>query len=356
MKIVAYFELHELRWHLPEEVRRHLEVRFPEVEIVAVDERAALPAALADADAFLGWTFPAEHFAAAPRLRWVQSINAGADANLFPALRDSDVVLCGGAGLHTTCIPEHVVGQMLVLARNFHEALRMQARSEWNRFGVILHGGGIRELRGSKLALIGAGPVGTHLVPLARALGQSVRVLRRDPSRDVPGAEAVVGPDALHPLLAWADFVVLALPLTAETHRMIDAAALAAMKPSAYLINVARGEVVAEAALIAALRDGTIQGAALDVFDPEPLPPEHPFWSMPNVVLTPHVSGYTPRYFELAMELFEENLERFLEGRPLRNIVDKRLGYTRPNAAGSMPSRRIDSMPQRSASSSKVRE
>lgn len=331
MKIVAYFELHELRWQLPEDARQHLEARFPGVEIVAVDDRAALPAALAEADAFLGWTFPEEHFAAAPRLRWVQSINAGADANLFPALRDSDVVLCGGAGLHTTCIPEHVVGQMLVLARNFHEAMRLQARGEWNRFGVILHGGGIRELHGSNLALIGAGPVGSHLVPLARALGQAVRVLRRDPSRDVPGADAVVGPDALHELLAWADFVVLAVPLTAETVRLIDAAALAAMKPTAFLINVARGEIVDEAALIAALRDGTIQGAALDVFDSEPLPPEHPFWSMANVVLTPHVSGYTPRYFELAMALFEDNLQRFVNGQPLRNIVDKRLGYTRPS-------------------------
>lgn len=333
MKIVAYFELHELRWSLPEPDKQRIEAQFAGVEIVPVDDSAQLPGALADADAFLGWTFPEEHFAAAKKLRWVQSINAGADSNLFPAMRASDVVLCSGGGLHTTCIPEHVVGQMLVLARNFHEAQRLQARGEWNRFGVILHAGGIRELRGSNLALIGAGPVGAHLVPLARAFGQTVRVLRRDPSQAVAGAEAVVGPGGLHELLAWADFVVLAMPLTAETRAMIDAAALARMKPSAFLINVARGEVVDDDALVAALREGRLAGAALDVFDPEPLPANHPYWTLPNVVLTPHVSGYTPRYFELAMALFEDNLARFREGRPLRNVVDKSFGYTRAESA-----------------------
>jgi len=331
MKIVAYFQLNELRWNLPDAEKQRLEALFPGVEIVPVDDPVALPAALADAEAFFGWHFPEEHFAAAPRLRWLQSANAGADANLFPAMRASDVVLCSGAGLHTTCIPEHVIGQMLVLARNFHEALRLQARGEWNRFGVILYGSSVRELRGSNLALLGAGPIGAHLVPLARAFGQNVRVLRRDPSQPVAGAEAVVGPGALHELLAWADFVVLAMPLTNETRGMIDAAALAAMKPNAFLINVARGEVVDDAALVDALRANRIAGAALDVFDPEPLPGNHPFWTLQNLVLTPHISGYTPRYFELAMELFEDNLARYREGRPLRNVVDKELGYPRPS-------------------------
>lgn len=327
MKIVAFFELNELRWNLPPEEKSRLEALFPGVEIVPVADHADLPAALADAEGFFGWHFPAEHFSAAKRLRWVQSANAGADANLFPAMRASDVILCNGGGLHTTCIPEHVIGQMLVLARNFHESLRLQAQHEWNRFGVILHGAGVRELRGSNLALLGAGPIGAHLVPLALAFGMNVRVLRRDPARAVDGAEAVVGPDGLHALLGWADFVVLAMPLTEDTRGLIDAAALAAMKPSAFLINVARGEVVDDEALIAALRARRIAGAALDVFDPEPLPADHAFWGLPNLVLTPHISGYTPRYFELAMALFEDNLARYRDGRPLRNVVDKQLGY-----------------------------
>jgi len=329
MRVVSFFQLHELRWSLPDDVCRRIEQRFPGVEIVAVDDESKLPAALADAEVFFGWHFPREHFAAAKRLRWIQSANAGADANLFPEMMASPVILTNGSGVHVTCIPEHVIGQMLVLARNFHEAQRLQAQRQWNRFQVILFGGGVRELRGSNLAIIGAGPIGENLVPLARALGQNVRVLRRDASRPVAGAEAVLPPESLHELLGWADFVVLAMPLTTATRGMIDAAALAAMKPSAYLINVARGEVLDDAALVAALRTNRIAGAALDVFDEEPLAADHPFWELPNLVLTPHISGYTPHYFETIVTMFEDNLERFLRGAPLHNLVDKDLGYPR---------------------------
>jgi phosphoglycerate dehydrogenase-like enzyme len=154
-----------------------------------------------------------------------------------------------------------------------------------------------------------------------------VRVLRRRPERPVEGAEAVVGAERLHELLGWADFVVLAAPLTAETRRLIDDAALAAMRSSAYLINVGRGETVDDAALADALRRGAIAGAGLDVFSEEPLPPAHPFWALDNVILTPHVSGYLPDFFARAFAIFLDNLERFRDGRPLRNVVDKQLGY-----------------------------
>ncbi len=151
--------------------------------------------------------------------------------------------------------------------------------------------------------------------------------MRRRPDRPVAGAEAVVGPDGLHALLAWADFVVVATPLTAETRNLIDAPALAAMKSTAFLVNVGRGESVDDDALVAALRKGGLAGAGLDVFREEPLPATSPYWALPNVILTPHVSGYTPGYFEKVLALFADNLHRFLSGRPLRNLVDKRLGY-----------------------------
>jgi phosphoglycerate dehydrogenase-like enzyme len=216
---------------------------------------------------------------------------------------------------------------MLVLARNFHEAVRLQARGEWNRFAVIAHQGGLRELHGSNLAILGAGPIGANLARMAAALGMHVRVMRRDASHPVPDAEAVVPPAQLHALLGWADFVVLAVPLTEETRGMIGAAELRAMRSSAYLINVARGEVVDEAELVRCLRSGAIAGAALDVFNQEPLPPDHPLWSLGNALLTPHISGYTATYFDRMLALFEDNLGRFLAGQPLRNVVDKRLGY-----------------------------
>jgi phosphoglycerate dehydrogenase-like enzyme len=329
MKVVTFFHLKEVRWALPDDERVRLERRFPSVRIASIDDPAELGAALAGAEVFAGFHFPREHFTAAPQLRWIHSASAGVEANLFPELVASAVVLTNSTGLHAVSIPEHVLGQMLVLARNFHEALRLQQRAEWNRFGVISYAGGVRELHGGNLAILGAGAIGRSLAQLAGALGMHVRVMRRDATRPVPGAEAVVAPAALHELLAWADWVVCALPMTAETRGLIDAPALRAMRSSAYLINVGRGESVDEETLVEALRKGAIAGAALDVFDQEPLPAEHPFWSLPNLVLTPHISGYTPDYFQKMLAIFEDNLDRFLSGRPLRNVVDKQLGYAR---------------------------
>lgn len=329
IRVVCHFQLKEVRWAIAEQDRRRIEQRYPGVELISIEDPAMLPAALAEADAFFGWTFPRAHFGEARKLRWFQSANAGIEDNLFPELVASEVVLTSGAGLHSVSIPEHVLGQMLVLARNFHESLRLQEKHEWNRFQAIVFGGSIRELRGSRLAILGAGAIGASLARMANALGQHVRVMRRDPARGVDGAEAVVGPESLHELLGWADFVVLAMPLTAETHGMIDAAALAAMRSSAYLINIARGEMIDDEALVDALRRGAIAGAALDVFREEPLPADHPFWTLPNLVLTPHVSGYAPDYFNRVLELFEENLGHFVRGEPLRNVVDKQLGYAR---------------------------
>jgi phosphoglycerate dehydrogenase-like enzyme len=327
VKIVAFFELKEIRWDLPEDERRRIEARFPGVTIVAPEDRTELARELPDADVFVGWLFPRALFGSCPKLRWMHSAAAGIEDNLFPELVASDVRLTSSAGLHGVSIPEHVLAQMLVLARNFHEAARLQGRAEWNRFGLIAFGGGIRELDGSNLLILGAGAIGKNLARRAAALGMHVRVVRRNADRPVAGAEAVVPPERLHEALGWADFVVLAVPLTAETTNLIGERELAAMRSSAHLVNVARGEVVDEAALARALEAGAIAGAAIDVFATEPLPSGHAFWRLPNLVLTPHVSGYTPRLLEKILALFEENLDRFLAGRPLRNLVDKRLGY-----------------------------
>jgi phosphoglycerate dehydrogenase-like enzyme len=329
MKVAAYFHLKEVRWSLHDATLARWRERFPQVEVVSVEDGADLTAALADAEVFVGWRIPPEHFVAARRLRWMHSASAGIEDWLFPELVASDVVLTNSTGLHSVCIPEHVLGQMLVLARNFHEAQRLQQRSEWNRFAVIAYASGVRELHGSKLAILGAGPIGANLARLAAALGMQVRVLRRDPQRPVPGAEAVWGPERLHELLGWADFVVLSVPLTAETRGLIGAAELRAMRSDAFLINIARGEVVDEEALARCLRAGGLAGAALDVFTEEPLPAGHPFWSLPNLVITPHISGYTPTYFDRMLEIFADNLERYLDGRPLVNVVDKTLGYAK---------------------------
>lgn len=327
MKVVSYFQLHEVQWAIPESDLEDLRRRFPSVTFASCRTPEELEREIPDADVFVGWLFPPDLFPRARKLRWFHTASAGVEDNLIPSLVESDLVLTNAAGLHSVSIPEHVLALMLALARNLHEAQRLQMQSRWDRIGAIAFGVGVRELADSHLAVIGAGAIGTALTRLAVALGMKVRVMRRRAHRPVAGAETVVGPGDLESLLAWADFVVLAAPLTAETRHLIDSEALAAMKRTAFLINVARGEVIDDDALIEALREKRIAGAGLDVASPEPLPASSPYWGLANVILTPHVSGYTATYFERTLTLFADNLDRFLRGETLRNVVNKRLGY-----------------------------
>lgn len=327
MRVVLYFRIKEIRWTVGDDELRAAQARFPEVELARVTEEGALAAALADADVFFGFHYPPDLFARARRLRWIHSAAAGVEANLFPAMVASDVVLTNAAGLHATNIPEHAIALVCALARNLHVAQQLKAARRWDRHAAIAAGGGFQPLAGSHLAVLGAGAIGLGVARLGTGLGMRVRVLRRRPALAIAGVEQVVGPDGLHDLLAWADTVVVAAPLTRETRHLIDARALATMKSSARLVNVGRGEIVDDAALIEALRSGAIAGAGLDVFSEEPLPPDHPYWTADHVILTPHVSGYLPDFFARAFALFLDNLERFRAGRPLRNVVDKRLGY-----------------------------
>jgi phosphoglycerate dehydrogenase-like enzyme len=327
MQVVLHYRLKEVRWNIADADLAALRARFPSVTFVSVEDDATLPTALADAEVYSGWNFPPEAFALAPKLRWINSASAGVEANLFPALVESEVILTNAAGLHSVNIPEHCLAMMLSLARNFPTAQRLQEKHEWNRWAVIAGNGGIRELAGSNLAVIGAGAIGLGIVKLGAALDMRVRVLRRRPGEPVPGAVAVVGPQDLHALLGWADFVVLAAPLTAETTGMIDAAAVAAMRSSTIFVNVGRGELVDDDALIAALLAGGIAAAGLDVFREEPLPADSPYWALETALLTPHVSGYRPDFFARIVAMFEANLARWVRGEPLVNVVDKRLGY-----------------------------
>lgn len=327
IKVAAFFQLHEVSWAIPDSDLAELRKRFPSVRFASCVTREELERELPDADVFLGWLFPPDLFRQAKKLRWFHTASAGVEANLFPELVASNVILTNAAGLHSVSIPEHVLALMLALARNLHESMRLQGKASWDRVGAIVFGTGVRELAESHLAIIGAGAIGSALSRLGAALGMKVRVMRRRPDQPVAGAEAVLGPSDVKSLLAWGDFIVLAAPLTSETRHLIDADTLSVMKPSAFLINVARGEMIDDDALIDALRHRRIAGAGLDVATPEPLPPSSPYWAMDNVILTPHVSGYTATYFERTLTLFADNLDRFLRGDVLRNVVNKQLGY-----------------------------
>jgi phosphoglycerate dehydrogenase-like enzyme len=253
-------------------------------------------------------------------LRWIHSIGAGVDHVLFPFLTESDIVLTNASGVYDVPVAETVLAYMLLVVKRLLESLGQQRAHRWHKLDP-------RELWGLTIGILGLGSIGAEVARLARAFGMRVVATRRHPEQGAEATDLVLPLDRLHDLLAQSDFVVVAAPLTRETHHLIDAQALAQMKPDAWLINIARGAVVDEVALVRALQEGSIGGACLDVFEEEPLPENSPLWDLPNVIITPHSSGNSPHREERAAELFLENLRRYMAGEPLLNVVDKRAGY-----------------------------
>lgn len=299
-----------LRGELPEE---------PEAIEAAERDAAAL---LPTTEAIIGWArFPVEALRWADRLRWIQAISAGID-RLDPRVLER-VVLTNGNGVGAEPIAEHVITHLLMLARGAPIYLRRQVEHRWER-GVQA-----REISGMTMGIVGMGAIGSAVARRARALGLRVIAIRRSVSRRSPDlvADEVCPPDDLPYLLAASDVVVLATPLTPETLGMIGEEQLRAMRPGSFLINIARGGVVDEPAMIVALRDGHLGGAGLDVFEREPLPAESPLWDMPNVIITPHVATGSERTMQRIEDLVCDNVRRFLDGKPLRNVVDVSRGY-----------------------------
>jgi phosphoglycerate dehydrogenase-like enzyme len=275
-----------------------------------------------------------------PRLRWVQTYFAGVDGWLEKAGdRIKNILVTTASGVHGPNMAEYGLMMMLAWAHELPQLLENQRHGGWpaERRKVLMPG----ELRGATLGVVGYGSIGREAARQAFALGMRVLACKRDPDRRedtgwiLPGTGDPEGtlPERIYPIeqlramLAECDYVLLTLALTPATRHIIDSAALKSMKPSAVLVNVARGALVDEPALIEALRSGTIRGAGLDVFEQEPLPADSPLWSLPNVLLTPHISGITPAYSERLMMLFSENLRRYLAGQPLLNRVDPEIGY-----------------------------
>ncbi|HUH95159.1 MAG TPA: D-2-hydroxyacid dehydrogenase [Casimicrobiaceae bacterium] len=258
---------------------------------------------------------------AAHRLAFIQSISAGTDQYSREALREAGVRLASAQGVNERAVAEHAIALILALARQIPQARDNQAARKWR--GMI---GDIAkredELGGKTLLIAGLGRIGSRLATLAKAFDMRVIAVRRDPSKGAGAADEVVGDDGLRCMLPQADFVALTCPLTAETENLIDAEALGAMKPSACLVNVARGRVVDEPALVAALEEKRIAGAALDCVREEPLPASSALWGVPNVLITPHTAGETRRYEDNLIDLLLENLDRLWRGEAvLKNQV-----------------------------------
>jgi phosphoglycerate dehydrogenase-like enzyme len=311
---------------LPIEIAPDIEPHLSsDIKIVLVDSDGNLDADASDAEVYLSWFFlksPILHrvLAAAPALRWHHAPNAGVNHILTPTYLERDIVLTNGAGVHGIPIAEFVITYILAHAKRLSELYALHAERHWQR------GFAIQELTDATLLIIGAGGIGQEIAARAKPFGIRVIGSRRHPEA-LPNFDKIVGANEWRSLLPEADYVVIATPLTPETKGFIDETVLRSLPPHAYLINIARGAVVDEAALTKALTEGWIAGAALDTVITEPLPPESPLWSLPNVFITPHTSGHSPRVKERSLALFLDNLKRYQAGKPLRNVVDKQAGY-----------------------------
>ena len=299
---------------------------LPAVEFL-VPDAAGIPPGFERAEAAaITWDGPPidEILVAGPALRWIHQRGAGIDGITTPRLVASGVVLTNGSGNHAPNIAEHVLALMLAFARQLPALMRAQQQGRWEPPAASQ----MFELGGQTLAVVGVGAIGSALAERARPLGLRVIGVRRSANAPLPpGFDRVVGIDSLDEVLGAADHVALSLPATPATHGLFSTARFAAMKRGAYLYNVGRGPVVDPGALLTALRSGHLAGAGLDVTEPEPLPSESPLWREPNVIVTAHTSGLTPRSFERYQSLLLDNLGRWVRGEPLRNVVDKALGY-----------------------------
>ncbi len=276
----------------------------------------------------------------APRLRWIQFHWAGIDHILdSPLINKPDLIITTLSGVAATKAAEHAMLMLLALGQHLPDLIAVQKKGEWprdrwERFAP-------QELRTSTVGIVSYGSIGRQIARLLREFGPTILATKRDVMHpedtgyipegqgDVAGelVHRLYPPQALQSMLKECDFVVVTIPLTRDTQHMITAAELAVMKPSAYLIDISRGGVIDPNALLAALRDRKIAGAALDVFEQEPLPADHPLWKLPNVIITPHLAGFTPQYDQRAANLFAENLTRYLAGLPLYNHFDPQRGY-----------------------------
>jgi len=258
----------------------------------------------------------------APRVQWVHTLSAGLESVLFPALAESTVPMTNGRGVFKESLGEFVVASIFHFAKGLRRMVRNQEAGRWEQFEVEM-------VAGKTLGVIGYGEIGRAAAVRAHALGMKIHAIRRRPhlSDEDPIVEKSFTVAQRAEMMAGCDYVLAAAPLTGETRGLVGSAELRGMKPSAVVINVGRGPVIDEAALIAALRDGTIKGAALDVFDKEPLAADHAFWEMPNVLLSPHCADHTATWTDEAMQFFLENLGRYQRGEPLLNLVDKKSGY-----------------------------
>jgi D-2-hydroxyacid dehydrogenase (NADP+) len=304
-------------FHDAHEYVARLQKRFPAVEFHAAHHGEEAKGVIANVDVImgLGHHIPNALIAAAPKLKWVQALTTGTETLTAPGVLPKHVILTSTRGIHGPQMSELAFLDMIALARDFRRMLRNQAEAKWDQWNQPI-------LDGKTIVIVGLGLLSEHLAERAKLFGMYVIGVSSG-RRQAPHCDEVVSRDELLKVAARADFLMLLVPYAPETHHLINRNVLAAMKPSAFLINLARGGVLDEAALIEHLCAGKIAGAALDVFSPQPLPPDSPLWQMPNVIITPNIGGRSNVFVEQTLTVIEPNLQAFVDGRcnDLRNVV-----------------------------------
>jgi phosphoglycerate dehydrogenase-like enzyme len=315
-------------WNVPGWFPVKLQSEFPQIEILHKPNYDDVEECLRDSEIIFSFSLRPEQFRLAQNLRWVHAPTAAVHQLLFPELVKSQVILTNAHEVHGPVVAEHVIALIFALAKKIPQAALLQQKRTWGQDAIWNDGPRPREIAGATLGLIGLGSIGRNVARMASALGMRVIAVREHPEKEKPnGVAAVYDPAQINDVLPQSDYVVVAAPLTEATRGLINANRLAAMRQDAYLINVGRGPQVDEAALADALCNRRIAGAALDVFEQEPLPPESPLWPLENLLITPHTAGLTENLWQRHYELFSENLRRYLGGVPLLSVVDKQKGY-----------------------------
>jgi phosphoglycerate dehydrogenase-like enzyme len=329
MKLLIIIQHPFALWNAPAWLGERIHRDFPKVEVDQRNSYKGVEEHIRDAEIFFGWSLRGEQVQAAKKLRWIHSTAAAVHQLMSPELRASDIIVTNARSVHGPVVAENAIALMFALAKCLPSAVRYQQQRVWAQEQISYQHPHPSELAGSTLGLVGYGAIGSEVARSAAALGMRVLVVRQHPQRESGMGHEIktFGPDRLDDVISQSDFLVLAAPHTDTTRRLVNAERLGRMKPTAYVVNVARGALIDEAALTDALRNHRIGGAALDVFDHEPLPADSPLWELDNLLITPHTAATSDKMWERHYALIKENLRRYFAGEPLLGLVDKQVGY-----------------------------
>jgi len=321
--------VHDPVWTLPAAEAQRLAALLPSDEVVHVRSDSERIRSFERAEIIFGHRLSAEEFRAAPHVKWLHSPSVSVSGLLNDEVVRSGVIVTNSKGVHAAAIAEHAIALTLALRRHLPAAIRRQAAHEWAQEAIFAASASFDSpLDAGTMLMAGLGAIGSRVAKAAAALGMAVWGLRRDANKPPPaGVGRLLSRDEMLDALPLVDVLVLALPATRETWHMVGQRELAAMKPSAILINVGRGDLVDEIELVRVLSARRIAGAGLDTFEREPLPADHPLWDLPNVLLTPHIAPFGGRFWPPLVDLFVANVKRYRFAAPLENIVDKSAGY-----------------------------